>query len=44
MSLASLRVEKMLADYQQPSLSADIVESLAEYIAKKKSSMPDSFI
>ena len=44
MSLASLRVEKMLADYQQPSLSADIAESLAEYIAKKKSSMPDSFI
>ena len=39
-----VRVEKMLADYQQPPLGADIVEALAEYIAKKKSSMRDSFI
>jgi trimethylamine--corrinoid protein Co-methyltransferase len=44
MSLASLRVEKMLANYQQPPLSADIEEALAAYITKKKSSMPDSFI
>ena len=44
MRLASLKVEQMLANYQQPSLSPDIAEALATYVANKKSSMPDSFI
>ena len=44
MNLASLKVEQMLANYQQPSLSLDTAEALAAYIANKKSSMPDSFI
>ena len=44
MNLASLKVEQMLANYQQPSLSPDIAEALATYVANKKSSMPDSFI
>ena len=44
MNLASLKVEQMLANYQQPSLSPDTAEALAAYVANKKSSMPDSFI
>ena len=44
MNLAALRVDQMLANYQQPTLSPDIAEALDAYITNKKSSMPDSFL
>ena len=44
MNLAAFRVEQMLANYQKPTLSPDILEALDAYIANKKSSMPDSFL
>lgn len=43
-ALAALRVQKMLGDYQQPDLDAGIAESLADYVARKKASMPDAFV
>jgi trimethylamine--corrinoid protein Co-methyltransferase len=43
-ALASLRVEKMLADYQQPHLDPSIDEALKAYVRQKKESMPDAFI
>ncbi|MGB7317309.1 MAG: trimethylamine methyltransferase family protein [Planktotalea sp.] len=43
-ALASARVEKMLADYQQPALDPAIAEALSAYIAAKKDSMPDAFV
>ncbi|MGZ2257829.1 trimethylamine methyltransferase family protein [Roseobacter sp. A03A-229] len=43
-TLASLRVEKMLGDYQQPSLDPAINEALADFIAQKKAEEPDSFM
>ncbi|MDW3222040.1 MAG: trimethylamine methyltransferase family protein [Paracoccaceae bacterium] len=43
-SLASLRVEKMLNDYQQPALDPAIHEAISDYIARKKSETPDSFM
>jgi trimethylamine--corrinoid protein Co-methyltransferase len=42
-ALASARVEKMLATYQQPDMDPAIAEALAAYVANKKASMPDSF-
>ena len=42
-TLASLRVEKILSDYQKPYLDPAIDEELKEFISKKKSSMKDSF-
>ena len=42
-ALASLRVEKILSDYQKPYLDPAIDEELKEFISKKKSSMKDSF-
>jgi len=42
-ALASLRVEKILSDYQKPYLDPAIDEELKEYISKKKASMKDSF-
>ncbi|OAN74655.1 trimethylamine methyltransferase [Sulfitobacter sp. EhC04] len=42
--LAAIRVEKMLADYQQPALDPSIRESLDAYVARKKSEAPDSFM
>lgn len=44
MQLANERVKKQLNDYQQPALDEGIRESLDEYVAKKKASMPDAFI
>jgi len=41
--LASLKVERMLADYQQPALDPAINEALHAYVARKKASMPDAF-
>ncbi len=43
-ALASERVAKMLADYQQPHLDAGINEALHDYVARRKSEMPDAFI
>ena len=42
-ALASLRVQKILSDYQKPYLDPAIDEELKEFISKKKSSMKDSF-
>ena len=43
-ALASIRVEKMLADYQQPPLDPAIREALDAYVAQKKAAEPDSFM
>ncbi|MDA7426982.1 trimethylamine methyltransferase family protein [Primorskyibacter aestuariivivens] len=43
MTLAADRVERMLADYQQPALDPGIAEALAGYVAERKASMPDAF-
>ena len=42
-SLASLRVKKLLSDYQPPALDEGIAEALDAYVAQKKASMPDAF-
>jgi trimethylamine--corrinoid protein Co-methyltransferase len=42
-SLASARVKKLLGDYVQPELDPGIAESLSDYVARKKASMPDAF-
>lgn len=43
-ALASQRVEKMLADYQQPALDPGIREALDAFVAQKKLAEPDSFM
>jgi len=43
MTLASVRVQKMLSDYVQPALDPAISEALTAYVAQKKASMPDAF-
>jgi trimethylamine--corrinoid protein Co-methyltransferase len=42
-ALASIRVEKLLKDYQKPYLDPAIDEELKAFISKKKGSMKDSF-
>lgn len=42
-SLAAIRVEKLLENYQQPKIDEGIDEALRDYIDRKKASMPDSF-
>jgi len=42
-ALASARVKKLLGDYVQPGLDPAIAESLSEYVARRKASMPDAF-
>ncbi|MEO0402011.1 MAG: trimethylamine methyltransferase family protein [Pseudomonadota bacterium] len=42
--LATLRVEKMLADYQQPALDPAVSEALNAFVAEKKAAEPDSFM
>jgi trimethylamine--corrinoid protein Co-methyltransferase len=42
-TLAAARVEKLLADYQQPYLDPAISEALSDYVARKKASEPDAF-
>ena len=42
-ALATLRVERLLADYQQPGMDTATREALDEYVSRKKSEMPDSF-
>ncbi len=43
-TLAAQRVQKQLADYQQPHLDPSTDEALKAYIRQKKESMPDAFI
>ena len=43
-SLAAIRVEKLLSDYQQPALDPAINEALHDYVNRKKAAEPDSFI
>jgi trimethylamine--corrinoid protein Co-methyltransferase len=42
--LAAAKVDRMLADYQEPTLDPAIREELVAYITKKKASMPDAFM
>ncbi len=43
-ALASVRVKKMLADYQQPELEPGKQEALEAFVARRKAEMPDAFI
>ncbi|WP_420555840.1 trimethylamine methyltransferase family protein [Roseovarius sp.] len=43
MALATTRVEKQLANYQQPHLDPGVLEALDAYVVEKKASMPDAF-
>ena len=43
-TLASVRVEKLLADYVQPELDPDKRAALMAYVERKKASMPDAFM
>jgi trimethylamine--corrinoid protein Co-methyltransferase len=43
-ALASLRVEKMLASYQQPAMDPAIREALDAFVAQRKLAEPDSFM
>ncbi|MBQ4823011.1 MULTISPECIES: trimethylamine methyltransferase family protein [unclassified Leisingera] len=43
-SLATNRVEKLLATYEQPALDPAIKMALDEYVTEKKASMPDAFM
>ncbi|WP_425434908.1 trimethylamine methyltransferase family protein [Natronohydrobacter thiooxidans] len=42
-ALASVRVAKMLSDYQQPQLDPAIAESIQAFIDQRKASEPDAF-
>ncbi len=42
-ALAADRVEKLLAEYQQPHLDEATGEALAAYVARRKKEMPDAF-
>lgn len=42
-ALATLRVQKLLADYQQPAMDPATREALDDYVAQKKAAEPDSF-
>jgi trimethylamine--corrinoid protein Co-methyltransferase len=43
-ALASIRVQKMVDTYQQPTLDPEIEARLRAYVADKKASMPDAFM
>ena len=43
-TLAAVRVKRMLDTYQQPALDPGIAESLDDYVARKKAEAPDAFI
>ncbi len=43
-TLAAERVKKMLGDYVAPVIDEGVRESIDEYVAKKKASMPDAFM
>jgi trimethylamine---corrinoid protein Co-methyltransferase len=42
--LAAARVAKLLGDYQAPALDPGVDEALRDYMARRKSEMPDAFI
>ncbi len=42
-ALATERVARQLADYQQPALDPAIAEALSDFIARRKASEPDAF-
>lgn len=42
--LARERVAKLLGDYQKPAIDPAVEEALADYVARKKASMPDAFM
>ncbi|MXQ07272.1 trimethylamine methyltransferase [Alphaproteobacteria bacterium GH1-50] len=42
-ALASLRVDKLLNDYQQPAMDPATREALDAYVAERKASEPDAF-
>ncbi len=44
MTLASARVEYLLANYQQPALDPAAAEALSEYVARKKAAVPDALV
>ena len=44
MTLASARVEYLLANYQQPALDPALAEALSEYVARKKAAVPDALV
>lgn len=41
-TLAAARVEKLLSEYEQPTLDPAIAESLQDYVDRKKAAMPDA--
>ena len=41
-ALATLRVQKLLADYQQPAMDPVLAEELAGYVARRKAELPDT--
>jgi len=43
-SLASARVETLLANYEQPYLDPSVREALVDYVTRQKASMPDAFM
>lgn len=43
-TLASERVTRQLADYQQPPLDPEILAALEKYVAQKKAESPDAFV
>jgi trimethylamine--corrinoid protein Co-methyltransferase len=43
-ALANVRVKKLLGDYQQPALDPAVAEALADFVARRKASMPDAFV
>ena len=43
-TLAAIRVERMLAEYQAPPIDPGTAEALADYVARKKAAVPDSFL
>jgi trimethylamine---corrinoid protein Co-methyltransferase len=43
-TLAAERVTKMLGDYQQPDLDIAVSDALNDYVARRKSEMPDAFV
>lgn len=43
-ALARARVEKLLSDYRKPEIDPAVEEALADFVARKKASMPDAFM
>jgi trimethylamine--corrinoid protein Co-methyltransferase len=43
-TLAAERAKKMLSDYVAPAIDEGVRESIDDYVARKKASMPDAFM